>query len=82
MIARGFLNRDIYTMSEAFRPVIDGVEFTAQPLDLYAGGRWNSDKNTIVGVQSQELEDVEYYIPEPVPTGEIMFSVRFEFCRK
>ena len=50
-----FRNKDIYALVEPFRPVIDGVEYTAQMLEQFRDGRWNRDKSLVVGGVSDEL---------------------------
>ncbi|XP_039252255.2 crystal protein-like [Styela clava] len=50
-------------LSEAYQPVVDGVEFADQPVALYRDGKWNSDKHMIIGVSTQEFENIEYSYP-------------------
>ncbi|XP_077974532.1 crystal protein-like [Styela clava] len=72
---RGFVTGDVMAFIEPYRPVIDGVEFTDQPLALYRGGKWNSDKSMIVGVNTEESDGIAYLLPETFPTGKTMFTI-------
>nr|XP_039252462.1 crystal protein-like isoform X1 [Styela clava] len=69
------LNGDVDTLIEPYRPLIDGVEFTKQPLALFKDGKWNSEKNMIVGVTTEELEDIQFYLPENLTVGRSLFTV-------
>ncbi|XP_076812124.1 para-nitrobenzyl esterase-like [Clavelina lepadiformis] len=50
-----FLDFDLFRLIEPFRPILDGKEITASPLDLFQSGKWNKDKEVIIGTLSQEL---------------------------
>lgn len=63
---------------EPFRPIIDGNEFTDHPLHLYRDGKWNSAKDMIVGVATEELATIEFIVP-PGPDYEDLFGV-MTFC--
>nr|XP_039252805.1 acetylcholinesterase-like [Styela clava] len=75
VVIRSLIAGDIMGMSEPYRPVIDGVEFTDQPMSLYRDGKWNSYKSMIMGVNTQELDDIPYFVPDPVPTGKALFTI-------
>ncbi|XP_039252767.2 acetylcholinesterase-like [Styela clava] len=46
--------------SETYLPVIDGVEFEDLPMELYGSGKWNSDKDMIIGVTTEEQAYMAY----------------------
>ncbi|XP_078481983.1 crystal protein-like [Ciona intestinalis] len=48
------LNAEIFNTIEPYRPVIDGYEFTDQPLQLIQQGKWPA-KNFIIGTNTEEL---------------------------
>jgi len=50
---------DLFGAIEPFRPVIDGVEFKAQPLTLFKNGLWQSHKELIIGTTNEEMAWVE-----------------------
>lgn len=62
---------------EPFRPVVDGTEFSDQPIHLYRDGKWNSGKDMIVGVETEELEAIQYILPPGPEYGEIAFTVTY-----
>jgi len=39
---------------EPYRPVIDGVEFKDQPLNLFRDGKWQKHKQVIIGMNTEE----------------------------
>ena len=40
---------------EPFRPIIDGFEIKDQTLTLFKQGRWQSEKQIIIGTNIQEM---------------------------
>ena len=42
-------------MVEPFRPMVDGVEFPKQPLDMFQDGDWHTNIDVIIGTNRQEL---------------------------
>lgn len=50
-----FRERDVFGLVEPFRPVIDGVEFTDQPMELFQDGKWNNEKTIMIGSTTDEL---------------------------
>ena len=49
---------DHRTVVEPFRPIIDGDEFTQQPLAMLQDGDWNTEADVIIGTNREELWDV------------------------
>ena len=49
---------DHRTVVEPFRPIIDGDEFTQQPLATLQDGDWNTEADVIIGTNREELWDV------------------------
>lgn len=75
VMLRSFVNRDVMGLIEPFRPIIDGVEFSDQPLHLYRDSKWNSDKDMIVGVETEEMESIQYTLPPGPEYNEFLFGV-------
>ena len=50
-----FRRRDLWGVVEPFRPVIDEVHLVGQPLKLFMEGRWNKDKEFMLGTTEDEL---------------------------
>ena len=46
---------DHRSMVEPFRPMVDGVEFPKQPLDMFQDGDWHTNIDVIIGTNRQEL---------------------------
>ena len=46
---------------EPFRPIIDGTIITGQVLDLFKKGSWQSDKELIIGTNSEEMEFIDSF---------------------
>ena len=59
MLASSLVEGDLFGAIEPFRPVIDGVEFTAQPLTLFKNGLWHSQKELIIGTTHEEMAWVQ-----------------------
>ena len=77
-MAEALKNKDLWGGVEPFRPVIDGVEFTDQPLNLFQNGRWNSEKAVLFGTNEGEMAYVSAafeYIPNLAILGDV-FEVR------
>ncbi|XP_077974728.1 crystal protein-like [Styela clava] len=58
---------------ESYLPVIDGVEFKDLPMNLYKSGKWNSDKDMIIGVTTEEQENDAYLYPKDFSFDEKVF---------
>lgn len=63
VMARSFLNKDIWTVVEPFRPVIDGEEYKDQPLNLFRDGMWQKYKSFIIGTNTEETYILKYFNP-------------------
>lgn len=63
MMAMSVMDGDGFNAVEPYRPIIDGVEFTDQPLTLFQSGKWNTDKEYIMGANTEEVEILQFYIP-------------------
>lgn len=68
-------------MTEPFRPVIEGEEFTDQPLELFRNGKWQTDKEILIGTNIQELETVQYETPDQGLYDEEYYRVTTCMCR-
>jgi len=55
VIKRALEKDDVWGAIEPYRPVIDGQEFAKQPMELFKAGEWSSNKEIIIGTNSQEL---------------------------
>ena len=53
-----FQSRDIFSFIEPFRPIVDGVIFKDQALNLFRDGLWQSHKELIIGTAIQETQFV------------------------
>lgn len=71
IMALSVLQGDAWSGVEPFRPIVDGIEFTDQPLTLFQSGKWNTEKDYIIGANTQEVEILQYYIP----TGNLPKSI-------
>jgi len=47
-------NGDVWTSIEPFKPVIDGQFLKGQPLELFRDGMWSTEKEIIIGTNSDE----------------------------
>ncbi|XP_077971643.1 crystal protein-like [Styela clava] len=63
VMAASAIDGDGWSAIEPYRPIIDGVEFTDQPLTLFQTGKWNVDREYIVGANTEEVEILQYYVP-------------------
>lgn len=69
-----FSSLDIWGTIEPFRPIIDDVEYTKQPMDSFRDGDWHTDKGLVIGTNTQELEMIQYYIPF-IDISRLMYKV-------
>ena len=53
--ARFGMAGDHRSMVEPFRPMVDGVEFPKQPLDMFQDGDWHTNVDVVIGTNRQEL---------------------------
>ncbi|XP_039274384.2 crystal protein-like [Styela clava] len=63
VMAEEFSSLNFFQFIEPFRPVIDGVEFTKQPIQLFKEGRWQKHKPIMIGTNSQELALLQFLWP-------------------
>ena len=59
MLINSLIENDLFGAIEPFRPVIDGIEFRAQPLTLFKNGMWQTDKELIIGTAQEEMAYIE-----------------------
>lgn len=52
----------VFEIVEPFRPYIDQIEFTDQPMTLFKNGKWNTQKPFIVGTNKEELVNWKYWL--------------------
>ena len=71
-----FRRRDLWGVVEPFRPVIDEVHLVGQPLKLFMEGRWNKDKEFMVGTTEDEMARTYFRFRE-IPLDWILFEVGF-----
>nr|XP_039252764.1 crystal protein-like [Styela clava] len=67
----------LYTF-ETYLPIIDGVEFTDWPMELYRSGNWNSEKDMIIGVTAEEFDTIMFSIPKQFNYTENIFAANVE----
>nr|XP_039274012.1 crystal protein-like isoform X1 [Styela clava] len=58
-----FVRFDFYQFVEPFRPIIDGDEFTKQPIERFKEGNWQKHKPIISGTNSEELVVLKFLVP-------------------
>ncbi|CAK8690998.1 unnamed protein product [Clavelina lepadiformis] len=78
VMAEALKNKDLWGGVEPFRPVIDGVEFTDQPLNLFQNGIWNSEKAVLFGTNEGEMAYVSAafeYIPNLAILGDVFEAI-------
>lgn len=75
VMLQSLLAGDGWSTVEPYRPVIDGVEFTDQPLTLFQNGKWNTEKEFITGANTQEVEILQFYVPGDIKFNQVMFRV-------
>ena len=68
------LNGEFFNGIEPFRPIVDGVEFTDQPFELFKQGMWNTDKSLVIGVNEQEMSYVSAVLRN-IPIPKNLFEV-------
>ncbi|CAK8682117.1 unnamed protein product [Clavelina lepadiformis] len=62
---RSVANADLYTAVEPFSPVLDGSEFTFDPIQYFENGGWHgNEKNVILGTNIDEMAFISAYIPK------------------
>ena len=78
VMLRGLTDLDVAQIAEPYRPTIDGVEWTDQPIELFKAGKWQKEKPLIIGTNFEEMSYVSAVLKEALPGG---FSKRlFEVC--
>ena len=79
VIAKLLLEGDLFGAIEPFRPVIDGVEFIDQPLNLFKAGLWQNHKEFLSGFNQDELAHVSAFFQDlGLPLPKILFEVRLQ----
>ena len=76
MLPASLAEDDLFGAIEPFRPVIDGTEFTAQPLTLFKNGQWHSHKELIIGTTNEEMAWIEaVFTSIETPMSKKLFEV-------
>ena len=76
ILGMGANNFDLFTVLETFAPVIDGEEFTQDPIQYFQNGGWqNNGKNVIIGSNSEEMSLVSAQFPKHYKVGQEAFEV-------
>ena len=78
VMAKLLLEGDLFGAIEPFRPVIDGIEFTDQPLNLFKTGKWQAHKELMIGTNQEEMAQISAFFESlgiPLP------KALFEVCR-
>ena len=70
--------RDIRTAIEPFRPIVDGEEFTEQPLSMLQNGDWNTNVDIIIGTNREEMWNVKTLF-KGIPVFKSVLLVSKEF---
>lgn len=55
---------------ETFFPIIDGEDITDLPMNLMTSGQWQKEKDMIIGVNTEESLDFQFYFPEGINVDE------------
>ncbi|XP_076823388.1 uncharacterized protein LOC143469537 [Clavelina lepadiformis] len=75
ILGMGANNFDLFTVLETFAPVIDGEEFTQDPIQYFQNGGWhNNGKNVIIGSNSDEMSLVSAQFPKHYKIGQEAFE--------
>ena len=73
---RSVANADLYTAVEPFSPVLDGSEFTFDPIQYFENGGWHgNEKNVILGTNIDEMAFISAYIPKLLKISYEKFEV-------
>ena len=75
------INAEFFNGIEPFRPIVDGIEFTDQPFNLFKKGKWNNDKPLVIGSNEQEMSYVSAVLRN-VPITKSLFEVRKNLYNK
>lgn len=62
-------------LEETFFPIIDGEDITDFPVNLLKAGEWHKDKDMIIGVNTEESLDFQFYFPAGVTVDEDKLKV-------
>ena len=62
--AQSILNRDLFGIIEPFRFVLDGKEFSQNPIQFVQNGGWFDGKPAIMGTDVDEMIFVPLYLPD------------------
>ena len=69
---------DLFGTIEPFRPIIDGTEYTSQPLTMFKNGEWHTDKEIIIGTTQEEMSYIHaLFETSGLPFPKSLFEVRF-----
>ena len=55
VMVRSLLSGELWNGVEPYRPIVDGVEITDQPLQLFKRGEWQKEKPIVVGSNEAEM---------------------------
>ena len=76
VIAKLLAERDFFGVFEPFRPVIDGLEYTDQPLALFRDGLWQTHKEVMIGFNEHEMAFVNAFFEDiGLPLPKAVFEV-------
>lgn len=81
VMAKLILEGDFFGAIEPFRPVIDGTEFTDQPLTLFKTGKWQNHKEFLLGFNQDEMAYISAFFQDlNLPMPKFLFEVRRTIC--
>ena len=67
---------DLFGAIEPFRPVIDGIEFMDQPLNLFKNGKWQTHKELMIGTNQEEMAQISAFFEDiGLPLPKAVFEV-------
>ena len=76
MRVQNILNGDLFGAIEPFGFVLDGEEFTHNPIEFIQGGKWMGDSRVVImGTNIDEMNNVEVFIPDFIKLNRERFEV-------
>lgn len=61
---------------ETFLPIVDGEDITDLPMNSFKTGQWNKEKNLIIGVNTEESLNFQFFFPEGAVVDKDFLLVR------
>ena len=70
---------NIFNIVEPYRPMLDQIEFFEQPLDFFRSDKWQTNKEVIIGVTSEEVAQINILFAD-FTLRRTLFEVGFMVC--